>query len=172
MDQPVNPSDFPRRYGGEFTGGPSRYAWGVGQVNVRPAASHDIPPLLGLVRRYWEFEGIAGFAALRIELVLQQLLAEPRLGAIWVAESDARLIGYLIAVLVLSVEHQGLMGEIDEFFVLPEARSRGVGRQLLAAAETGLAAHGCLRLQLQLRVANSAARAFYQRRGYTPRAGE
>ena len=140
-------------------------------MNVRPAAPNDIPPLLALVRRYWEFEGIAGFAALRIELVLQRLLAEPRLGAIWVAESDARLVGYLIAVLVLSVEHQGLMGEIDEFFVLPEARSRGVGRQLLAAAETALAARGCVRLQLQLRIANSEARAFYQRRGYTARAG-
>jgi (aminoalkyl)phosphonate N-acetyltransferase len=140
-------------------------------VNVRPAASNDIPPLLALVRRYWEFEGIVSFAALRIELVLQRLLAEPRLGEIWVAESDARLVGYLIAVLVLSVEHQGLMGEIDEFFVLPEARSRGVGRQLLAAAETALAARGCVRLQLQLGVENSEARAFYQHRGYTVRAG-
>jgi GNAT superfamily N-acetyltransferase len=140
-------------------------------MSVRPAAPNDIPPLLALVRRYWEFEGIEGFAALRIELVLQRLLAEPRLGAIWVAESDGRLVGYLIAVLVLSVEHRGLMAEIDEFFVLPEARSRGVGRQLLAAAETALAARGCVRLQLQLRVANSEARAFYQRRGYTPRAG-
>ena len=171
MDQPLNPSDIIRHYGGEFTGGPSRYAWGVGQVNVRPAASHDIPPLLGLVRRYWEFEGIAGFTALRIELVLQRLLAEPRLGAIWVAESDARLVGYLIAVLVLSVEHHGFMGEIDEFFVVPEARASGIGTQLLAAAETALAARGCVRLQLQLGVANSAARAFYQRRGYTARAG-
>ena len=140
-------------------------------MSVRPAAPNDIPPLLALVRRYWEFEGIEGFAALRIELVLQRLLAEPRLGAIWVAESDGRLVGYLIAVLVLSVEHRGLMAEIDEFFVLPEARSRGVGRQLLAAAETALAARGCVRLQLQLGVANSEARAFYQRRGYTRRAG-
>jgi hypothetical protein len=78
-------------------------------VNVRPAASNDIPPLLALVRRYWEFEGIEGFPALRVELVLQRLLAEPWLGAVWVAESDGRLVGYLIAVLVLSVEHQGLM---------------------------------------------------------------
>ncbi len=140
-------------------------------MSVRPAAPNDIPPLLALVRRYWEFEGIEGFAALRIELVLQRLLAEPRLGAIWVAESDGRLVGYLIAVLVLSVEHRGLMAEIDEFFVLPEARSRGVGRQLLAAAETALAARGCVRLQLQLRVANSEARAFYEHRGYTARAG-
>ena len=140
-------------------------------MSARPAAPNDIPPLLALVRRYWEFEGIEGFAALRIELVLQRLLAEPRLGAIWVAESDGRLVGYLIAVLVLSVEHRGLMAEIDEFFVLPEARSRGVGRQLLAAAETALAARGCVRLQLQLGVANSDARAFYQRRGYIARAG-
>ena len=140
-------------------------------MNVRPAAPNDIPALLALVRRYWEFEGIAGFAALRVELVLQRLLAEPRLGAVWVAESDARLVGYLIAVLVLSVEHQGLMGEIDEFFVLPEARSHGAGRQLLAAAETALAARGCVRLQLQLGVANLAGRAFYQHRGYAVRPG-
>ena len=140
-------------------------------MNVRPAAPNDIPPLLALVRRYWEFEGVAGFVALRVELLLQRLLAEPRLGAIWVAESDARLIGYLIAVLVLSVEHGGLMAEIDEFFVLPEARSRGVGRQLLAAAETALAVRGCVRLQLQLGAGNAAARAFYQHRGYTARAG-
>jgi GNAT superfamily N-acetyltransferase len=140
-------------------------------VNVRPATPNDIPPLLALVRRYWEFQGIASFAALRVELVLQRLLEEPRLGAIWVAESDARLIGYLIAVLVLSVEHQGLMAEIDEFFVLPEARSCGVGRQLLAAAETALAARGCVRLQLQLGVTNLAGRAFYQHRGYATRAG-
>jgi|GEM_PF-587297 len=172
MDRAINRSDIigrKRRRG--FTGGPSRYARGVGQVNVRPAAPNDIPPLLALVRRYWEFEGIAGFTALGIELVLQRLLAEPRLGAIWVAESDARLVGYLIAVLVLSVEHHGFMGEIDEFFVIPEARASGIGTQLLAAAETALAARGCVRLQLQLGVANSAARAFYQRRGYTARAG-
>jgi len=140
-------------------------------VNVRPAAPDDIPPLLALVRRYWEFEGIEGFPALRVELVLQRLLAEPRLGAVWVAESDGRLVGYLIAVLVLSVEHQGLMAEIDEFFVLPEARSCGVGRQLLAAAETALAARACVRLQLQLAVANLAGRGFYQHRGYATRAG-
>src|SRR6202171_2385450 len=151
MDQPVNPSDIIGRYGGgEFAGGPSRSAGGGGQVTARPAASRDIPPLLALVRRYWEFEGIAGFTALRIELVLQRLLAEPRLGALWVAESDARLVGYLIAVLVLSVEHQGLMGEIDEFFVVPEARASGIGTQLLAAAEAALAVRGCVRLPLQL----------------------
>ena len=140
-------------------------------MNIRPAASSDIPALLALVRRYWHFEGIEGFTALRVELVLQRLLGDPRLGLVWVAESGGELLGYLIAVLVLSVEHQGLTAEIDEFFVMPEVRSRGVGGRLLAAAETALAARGCVRLQLQLRTANTEGRAFYQHRGYAPRAG-
>ena len=140
-------------------------------MDIRLAAASDIPALLALVRRYWDFEGIEGFTALRVELVLQKLLADPRLGLVWVAESDGQLQGYLIAVLVLSVEHQGLMAEIDEFFVLPEARSCGVGSRLLAAAEGALAARGCVRLQLQLAVANVRGHAFYERRGYAARAG-
>jgi len=140
-------------------------------VRIRPAIAEDIPALLALVRRYWDFEGIAGFTALRVELVLKRLLAEPPLGAVFLAEADGRLLGYLIVVLVLSVEHQGLMGEIDEFFVLPEARSQGVGGALLTAAEMGLTARGCVRLQLQLGTMNEAARAFYERRGYAARAG-
>jgi GNAT superfamily N-acetyltransferase len=140
-------------------------------VNVRPAAPKDVPPLLALVRRYWDFEGIAGFAALRVELVLQRLLSQPHLGAVWVADSGSELIGYLIAVLVMSVEHQGLMAEIDELFVLPQARSQGVGAQLLAVAEHDLATRGCVRLQLQLGVSNLAGREFYRQRGYAARAG-
>jgi GNAT superfamily N-acetyltransferase len=140
-------------------------------VTVRPAARADIPQLLALVRRYWEYERISGFEALRVELLLQQLIAEPHLGAAWVAETEDRLTGYLIAVTVLSLEHGGLMAEIDELFVLPEARSHGAGSRLLAAAEAALAARGCVRLQLQLGMRNSAARSFYARRGYAARAG-
>src|SRR6516162_7701147 len=130
-------------------------------MDIRPAVPADIPALLALVRRYWEFEGIKGFAALRVELVLQRLLAGPQApGAIWVAESERTLLGYLIVVLVVSVEHQGLMGEIDEFFVMPEARSLGTGARLLAAAEAGLRQRGCVRLQLQLGTTNTRARDF------------
>lgn len=140
-------------------------------MHVRAATPRDIPQLLALVRRYWEFEQIDGFVALRVELALGQLLTERHLGAAWVAEGEAGLVGYLLAVLVLSVEHGGIMAEIDEFFVLPEARSHGLGARLLAAAETALAERGCVRLQLQLAVGNTAGRAFYERRGYRGRDG-
>jgi GNAT superfamily N-acetyltransferase len=140
-------------------------------MQIRLAQADDVSRLLPLVRQYWEFEQIAGFDAVRIEPVLLRLLAEPRLGRIWVGQSQERLAGYLIAVCMLSVEHQGLMAEVDELFVAAQARSCGLGSQLLAAAEQALAAAGCVRIQLQLGVSNVHARAFYKRRGYTRRAG-
>jgi GNAT superfamily N-acetyltransferase len=140
-------------------------------MQIRAAVHSDVPRLLSLVRRYWEFEDIAGFEALRMELLLQRLLKERALGEIWVAASGDELCGYLIAVCALSLEHLGLMAEIDEFYVVPQQRGTGVGAQLLRAAEAALAARGCVRLQLQLSVANEGARQFYERRGYRPRAG-
>ena len=138
---------------------------------VRSAVASDVPLLLSLVRRYWEFEGLAGFDALRLELLLQRLIASAELGQIFVAASDAELCGDLALVNVFSLEHGGLMAEIDEFFVLPGARGQGAGGQLLEAAELALRQRGCLRVQLQLGVANAAARSFYARRGYGGRAG-
>jgi len=140
-------------------------------TQIRAAAPTDIPALLSLIRRYWEFEGIKGFEALRIEQLLMRLLGNPEAGAVWVAESQGTLVGYLVAVLVLSLEHGGWMAEIDEFFVLPVARGDGTGSGLLAAAETALARRGCVRLQLQLGMLNETARAFYRHRGFGARAG-
>jgi GNAT superfamily N-acetyltransferase len=140
-------------------------------VTVRCAQPSDVPQLLALVRRYWQFEDLGTFDALRLEVLLQELIGTPVRGQVWVAERGGTLCGYLVLVYVVSLEHQGLMAEIDEFFVLPEARGAGVGSALLAAAEGALQRAGCVRMQLQLALANEAARAFYARRGYGPRAG-
>ena len=140
-------------------------------MDIRPASAADLPQLLALVRRYWEFEGISGFSALRVEIVLQELLATAAKGAIFVADEQGMLLGYLAVVLVMSIEHQGLMGEIDEFYLLPEARSRGAGSRLLAAVEAALRRRGYVRLQLQLGAANARAHDFYRRHGYAARAG-
>ena len=127
--------------------------------------------LAALVERYWEFESIGGFDRPRIESLLGSLLTAPNLGACWVSETQGRLSGYLVAVFMLSLEHGGLMAEIDEIFVLPERRSAGLGAMLVAEAERDLAARGLLRLQLQLGVGNDAARRFYARHGFQRRAG-
>ncbi len=138
---------------------------------IRSATPADVTAIASLVERYWESERIAGYQRPRIEVLLKQLLAAPDRGAIWVADSDAGPCGYLLAVFMFSLEHGGLMAEIDEIFVLPQMRSSGIGALLLAAAERDMGARGLRRLQLQLGVENHRGRAFYFRRGFLARAG-
>jgi GNAT superfamily N-acetyltransferase len=137
---------------------------------VRTAAMRDLESLASLVESYWTFESIDGFDRARVQSLLRKLLSEPERGACWVAEADGEVRGYLLAVFVFSLEHGGLMAEIDELFVAPKARSAGVGSLLVSVAERSLAERGVLRLQLQLGAANGGARRFYERHGFS-RAG-
>jgi ribosomal protein S18 acetylase RimI-like enzyme len=131
----------------------------------------DLPRIVMLMEQYWDLEGIAGFAAPRAERLLKQVLSRPQLATTWVAHDNREIVGYLIAVFVLSFEYQGLIAEIDELFVLPGVRRRGIGAALLDTAEASLAEAGCTYVQLQLGTTNDAARAFYYRRGYASRIG-
>jgi ribosomal protein S18 acetylase RimI-like enzyme len=140
-------------------------------LSIRPATLGDIASVASLVERYWEFESIGGFDRLRITELLTDLLSQPERGECWVAEADGRLCGYLLAVFMLSLEHGGLMAEIDEVFVSQEMRSAGVGTLLVAQAERDLAERGLVRLQLQLGVDNVRALRFYERHGFRRRAG-
>jgi GNAT superfamily N-acetyltransferase len=138
---------------------------------IRFASTDDAAAIAALVERYWEFESIEGFDRLRVATLLAQLISEPQRGACWVAEADGRLAGYLLAVFAFSLEHGGLMAEIDEVFVSDEFRSAGLGSLLVTRAERDLAERGMVRLQLQLGVHNESARRFYQRHGFLRRAG-
>jgi GNAT superfamily N-acetyltransferase len=140
-------------------------------ADTRPAARADIPALLPLVEQYWIFEDIAGFDAARVGAVLERMLSEPAHASGWIAIANGQAVGYLLAVYVFSLEHRGLTAEIDEFFMLPSARGKGIGESLLALAEAEFARRRCTNVFLQLGRGNDKARAFYRRRGYGERAG-
>src|ERR671910_330113 len=104
-------------------------------ARIQQATASDVPALLPLVAEYWRFEGLSGFDPQRVAAQLGRLLSEPRLGAGWIAVAEGVAAGYLLAVYVFSLEHLGLTAEIDEFYVLPSARSRRIGDELLKFAE-------------------------------------
>lgn len=140
-------------------------------AGIRPVAADDIPALLPLVEQYWLFEDIAGFDPARVGRELERAVADPKLASGWIAVVRDEAVGYLLAVYVFSLEHLGLTAEIDEFFVLPSARGKGVGDALLRIAETEFVRRGCTNASLQLGCGNDGARALYRRHGYGERAG-
>lgn len=133
---------------------------------IRLARDSDIEKLASLITLYWEFENITGFDRARITTLLADFLSRPQLGNCWVAEEGDEFVGYLLAVYLFSLEHGGLMAEIDEFFVTPEKRSSQVGTTLLESATRAMTHEGITHLQLQLGTQNSKGKRFYERHGF------
>ena len=94
---------------------------------IRLATARDVPALLPLIEQYWLFEDLPGFDGPRVGRELARATADPNLASAWIALAKGQAVGYLLAVYVFSLEHLGLTAEIDEFFVLPSARGRGIG---------------------------------------------
>lgn len=140
-------------------------------VVVREATAADIPAILPLVREYWNFEAIGGFDEDRLGYVLGEFFRHRHLGCGWIAERGAEPVGYLLACYVFSLEHEGLTAEIDEFYLVPGVRSVGLGRRMLAGAETTFRGAGCTNVALQLARGNDEARRFYSACGYRERGG-
>lgn len=62
--------------------------------------------------------------------------------------------------------YDGHRGWLNYLAVADSHRGTGIGRALIEHAEAGLLALGCPKVQLQVRVENAEAAAFYERLGY------
>lgn len=85
------------------------------------------------------------------------------------AEGEASIVGFVS----FALERDGLdrdvtRGVVHNLYVKPADRDRGIGGDLLDAAEAALAAAGAERVALQAVAGNKGARRFYERRGYAP----
>ena len=140
-------------------------------TTILPATVEDIDSLLPMVEQYWKFENIEGFDPARMRTLLTRVLEDASLGRIWISRVYGEPAGYLLAVYVFSLEHQGITAEIDEFFLVPQHRGLGIGAHMLAAAETQFRIEGCTNVSLQLGRSNEDARRFYRENGFEGRDG-
>lgn len=86
-------------------------------------------------------------------------------GEVLVAESEGVVRGWLHVLDVHTLETPA-HGEIAGLVVDAGARSRGVGRELVAAAEAWAAAHGLPLLRVRSNVVRERAHRFYERLGF------
>jgi GNAT superfamily N-acetyltransferase len=92
--------------------------------------------------------------------------AGPRSGVV-VADGDGSLLGFAAFGPARDEDQDpGQTGEVMAIYVLPGAWGQGWGRQLMAAAVTGLAGAGFGRAVLWVLDANQRARRFYQTVGW------
>lgn len=80
-------------------------------------------------------------------------------------------VGYIILSFGWSVEFGGLEGIVDELYIRPAVRGRGIATEVMLALPKALAGAGLKALTLEVAVEDGAAQRLYTRAGFAMREG-
>jgi ribosomal protein S18 acetylase RimI-like enzyme len=139
-------------------------AFGGDRMTMRRAAPADLEALLPLVADFHAHERLATTPAGR-RAAVARLLREPQRGCVVLAETPA-LVGYGVLVLGYSIEFGGIDAFVDELYVAPAHRGKGLGSRLLDALEDAARRGGAVAVHLEVDDDNGRAQSLYARRGY------
>ena len=150
-------------------------------TRLRRATGADLTALVALVRAYHDGDGIESDAA-ELPAILRPLLADstrPDAGAqlrdgvpkgcAWLIEHAGETVGYVAICFGYSIEFRGVDAFVDEIYLAPAYRGRGIGAQALRLAIDGARAHGAHALHLEVDPDNAAAVRLYQAAGFATR---
>ncbi len=138
------------------------------EVRLRPAAAADIPTILDLIRELAEFERAPDAATATPDLMYDALFGPRAVAHAIIAEGESESYGFALYFFNFSTwtGRRGLY--LEDFYVRPSARGRGVGRMLFARLGQIAEETGCSRLELSVLDWNENAIRFYDRQGGTP----
>jgi len=133
-------------------------------MNVRTATSDDREVVLELAAEFHEFAGYSFDAS--VQQAVEELAARHRWGVILLADQNDQSVGYGAVCYGFSVEFGGRDAFIDELYVRPSARGRGVGRALLEEMIGHCRVLGIRAVHLEVDHGNDQAAALYERLGF------
>jgi len=130
----------------------------------------DLERLLPLIAAFHAEDGIDLSDAARRAAVLPLLEGSPH-GAIYVIGPARAPIGYACISFGWSLAFGGLDGFVDEIYIRPGVRGRGIGMEVLRGLPKALGAAGIKAIHLEVRRDNAKARALYQKLHFEMREG-
>lgn len=137
-------------------------------TKLRIAGEQDLQQLLPLVGDYHQFENIDSSATER-ESALRRLLSERALGGVWLVYHEQALAGYIALCRGFSIEFNGFDAFVDEFYLSPQYRGQGIGREVLEAIKGKARELDIGALHLEVARDNQRARKLYLAAGFEPR---
>jgi ribosomal protein S18 acetylase RimI-like enzyme len=134
----------------------------------RPAQPADLDAVMGLMARF-AAETRAPFQEDEARRALGRLAADASLGRVFVIRVEENVVGYVVLTLGYSLEFLGRDAFVDELFVVPEWRSRGIGSAALRHLEAACGELGVRALHLEVGPDNHPAVGLYRRAGFEDR---
>lgn len=135
---------------------------------LRLARPEDLDRLLALVSAFHAEQGIEQDADQRRDALLPLLEGIPH-GCVYLIGPGRAPLGYIILTFGWSVEFGGMDGFVDEVYIRPAVRGRGIATEVLLDLPKALAEAGLTALHLEVDRKNESAQKLYLRTGFKPR---
>ncbi|RZA04966.1 MAG: GNAT family N-acetyltransferase [Proteobacteria bacterium] len=136
-------------------------------IELKPATSAQAEEIIQLASAFHEEDGHplrpSSPAAIRT------LLAGSPLGKIYLLRSGGETAGYCALCFTMSLEFGGVVTIVDDLYLSPAFRGRGLGTLVLRAIEEDARARDSVQLFLEVEKANASARRLYERNGFRVR---
>jgi GNAT superfamily N-acetyltransferase len=137
-------------------------------IHIAPATPADVPLILAFIRELAEYERLAGEVDATADLLREHLFgACPRAEAV-IARAGDQPAGFALFFHNFST-FRGRPGlYLEDLFVRPAYRGRGIGKRLLVHLARLARARGCARFEWAVLDWNQPAIEFYRRLGAVP----
>jgi ribosomal protein S18 acetylase RimI-like enzyme len=135
------------------------------EITIRAAVISDIDPLLHLMRGLQQDDPWSvPFRENDVRESLRELLGNPSSGRVFSIHESDSCVGYLVLSFDFSLEYRGKNAWVDELFIQPEFRGRGIGSKTLDFAAEAARDCGAKVLHLEVNRENPAID-LYRRHG-------
>jgi GNAT superfamily N-acetyltransferase len=121
----------------------------VSRIQIEPIRDEKVASLAPLFEAQLREHGISSSLD-ALTSVLRTVSEQSQHGFVLSATCDGTLVGVAYAARILSLEHGGWSGWLEELYVLPEWRGQGAGTELLAAVIVAATERGWKALDLEV----------------------
>ncbi len=95
------------------------------------------------------------------------ILGDERLGYTWIIQQESHEVGYLVLTLKYAMEFGGVIACLDDIYVQPVWRNKGLSTAALLEVRSFCEATGIRAVTVEVGYKNAAAQATYRRAGFT-----
>src|SRR6059036_1471774 len=138
-----------------------------GAVDVRLATEAELEAVTALLVAQLREHHVTTPEA-KLASAIEAVLRHPERGRILIAIERGRPVGLAALSFVWPLEHGGRSSWLEELYVQPAARGRGIGTRLLHAALRVAAESGAVAVDLEVDAEHQRAAGLYSREGFRP----
>jgi GNAT superfamily N-acetyltransferase len=137
-------------------------------VTIRPARLDDAPTIANLIRELAVYEKLEHQAKATSDDLARHLFGDRPAAEVLIAEVGGKPVGFALFFSTFST-FRGQPGlYLEDLFVRPEHRGRGIGKALLASVARVAVDRGCGRLEWSVLDWNTPSIEFYRSQGAVP----